>query len=186
MLPATVKRHRFTVREYHTMVEAGLLSEHDRVELIDGEIVEMTPIGTRHLACVVALNHLLVDAADDRYFVSVQNPIVLNEDNEPQPDLSLLKTRPQPTGELPGPQDVLLVIEVSDTTLGYDREIKLPRYGRSGIPEVWIVDLQSQRVETYSEHFSEGYRASRTVNVGDPVRATTLENLELPTEEIFG
>ena len=185
MLPATVKRHRFTVREYHTMVEAGLLSEDDRVELVDGEIVEMTPIGTRHLACVVALNHLLVDAADGRYFVSVQNPIILNEDNEPQPDLSLLKTRPEPTGELPGPQDVLLVIEVSDTTLGYDRGVKLPRYVHNGIPEVWIVDLQSQLVEIYSEPSSEGYRASRTANVGDPARAATID-LELPTEEIFG
>lgn len=185
MLPATVKRHRFTVREYHTMVEAGLLSEDDRVELVDGEIVEMTPIGTRHLACVVALTHLLTKASGDRYFVSVQNPIVLNEDNEPQPDLSLLRARPEPTGELPGPGDILLVIEVSDTTLSYDRKVKLPRYGRSGIPEVWIVDLQSRRIEIYTEPFSEGYRESRTANIEDQARAATID-LELPTEEIFG
>lgn len=185
MLPATVKRHRFTVQEYHTMVEAGLLSEDDRVELIDGEIVEMTPIGTRHLACVVTLNHLLVEASGGRYFVSVQNPVVLNEDNEPQPDLSLLRNRPEPTGELPGPGDVLLVVEVSDPTLSYDRRVKLPRYGRNGIREAWILDLQSQRVEIYSEPFSEGYRESHTANIGDRVRAATID-LELPTEEIFG
>lgn len=185
MLPAEVKRHRFTVREYHAMAEAGLLSEDDRVELIDGEIVEMTPIGTRHLACVVALTHLLVRVSDDRYFVSVQNPIVLDEGTEPQPDLSLLKTRPDPAGELPGPDDVLLVVEVSDTTLDYDQKIKLPRYGRSSIPEVWIVDLQSRRVEVYSEPFYEGYQERRTVGAGEQVQAVTIESLGLPAEEVF-
>lgn len=185
MLPAEVKRHRFTVREYHAMVEAGLLSEDDRVELIDGEIVEMAPIGTRHLACVVALTHLLTKASDDRYFVSVQNPILLDEGTEPQPDLSLLRTRPNPTGELPGPENLLLIVEVSDTTLDYDRKVKLPRYGRSGVPEVWIVDLQSRRVEIYTDPFPEGYQQSRTAGAGEQVSAVTIEGLELPADEVF-
>jgi Uma2 family endonuclease len=149
MLPAEIKRHRFTVEEYHKMGEAGLLSEDDRVELIDGEIVDMAPVGTRHLACVVALNHLFVEASGGRYFVSVQNPVALGERNEPQPDLSLLRTRPDPTAARPpGPGDVFLVVEVSDTTLAYDRDVKLPRYAQAGVPEVWIVDLEGRRVES--------------------------------------
>jgi Uma2 family endonuclease len=184
MLPAEVKRHRFTVQEYHAMAETGLLSEDDRVELVDGEIVEMTPIGTRHLACVVTLNHLLVEAAGGRYFVSVQNPIVLDDGNEPQPDLSLLKSKPDPAGELPGPADVLLVVEVSDSTLSYDRGVKLPRYGRAGIPEVWIVDLAARQVEMYSDPSFEGYRTTRTFGVGEQVRSATA-SLELPAGEIF-
>jgi Uma2 family endonuclease len=186
VLPAGVKRHRFTVREYHAMTDAGLLSEDDRVELIDGEIVDMAPIGTRHLACVVALTHLLTEESGGRYFVSVQNPIVLNGVNEPQPDLSLLKTRPDPEGSLPGPGDILLVVEVSDTTLAYDRDVKLPRYGRAGVPETWIVDLASRRVEVHSESSTEGYRSTRVFGPGEQVRSIAVENLEVPAGEIFG
>lgn len=185
MLPAEVKRHRFTVREYHAMAEAGLLTEDDRVELIDGEILEMAPIGTRHLACVVALNHLLVEASEGRYFVSVQNPVVIDDETEPQPDLSLLNTKPDPTGSLPGSGDVLLVVEVSDTTLSYDRGVKLPRYSQAGIPEVWIVDLQSRRVETHSDPTPEGYRTSHVFGINEQVRSAVVEHLELPTREIF-
>ncbi|CAN5698102.1 Uma2 family endonuclease [soil metagenome] len=185
MLPAEVKRRRFTVREYHSMAEAGLLSEDDRVELVDGEIVEMAPVGTRHLACVVTLTHFLTEASGDRYSVSVQNPIVLDEGTEFQPDLSLLRAKPDPAGNLPATGDLLLVVEVSDTTLAYDREVKLPRYGQSGIPEVWIVDLVSRRVETYSGPCSEGYRSSHTFGASEQVRSISVEDLELPAREMF-
>lgn len=126
-----------------------------------------------------------MEASGGRYFVSVQNLIVLDEDNEPQPDLSLLRARPDPAGNLPGPDDVLLVVEVSDTTIVYGREVKLPRYGKSGVPEVWIVDLEARRVEIYSGPFLEGYRASRTAGVGEQVCSVFTENLEVPVEEIF-
>lgn len=185
MLPAEVKRHRFTVQEYHGMVDAGLLAEDDRVELIDGEIVEMTPIGARHLACVVTLTHLLIEASGGKYFVSVQNPILLDEGNEPQPDLSLLRMRPDPAAEsLPGPDDVLLVVEVSDATLSYDRNVKLPRYARSGVPEVWLVNLEARKVEIHSEPSSQSYRSSRVVGSGEQVRSITAD-IELPAEEVF-
>ncbi len=184
MLPAEVKRHRFTAQEYHGMVDAGLLAEDDRVELIDGEIVEMTPIGARHLACVVTLTHLLMEASGGRYFVSVQNPILLDEGNEPQPDLSLLKARPDPAGSLPGPDDVLLVVEVSDSTLSYDRNVKLPRYGRSGVPEVWIVNLEARKIEIHSDPSPQGFRSSRVVSSDEQVHSTTAA-IELPAEEIF-
>lgn len=187
MLPAEIKRHRFTIEEYHAMAEAGLLSEDDRVELIDGEIVDMAPIGTRHLACVVALTHLLAEASGGRYFVSVQNPVVLGERNEPQPDLSLLKTRPDPAAEgPPGPEDVLLIIEVSDTTLSYDRTVKLPRYAHSGVPEVWIVDLEGGRVESHSAPSAEGYGVSREFGPGEQAHSASVEDLSLPVAEILG
>ena len=149
-----INRHRFTVEEYHKMGEAGIFGEDDRVELIDGEVVEMTPIGWRHANCVNDLNMLLVRFAGERYVVSVQNPLTISEHGEPQPDLVLLKRRPH--GRLPAPGDVALVIEVSDTTLSYDRDVKLPRYGRAGLAEVWIVDLEGRRVELHSAPSAEG------------------------------
>ena len=187
MLPAEVVRHRFTVEEYHKMAEAGLLSEDDRVELIDGEIVDLAPIGTRHLACVAVLTHLLAQASGGRYFVSVQNPIVLGERNEPRPDLSLLRTRPVPTAEgPPGPEDVLLIVEVSDTTLAYDRDVKLPRYARAGVPEVWIVDLEGRKVESHSAPSAEGYGVSGEFGPGEQTRSRSVEGLSLLVDEILG
>jgi hypothetical protein len=122
-----VTRWRFTVHDYHRMGEAGILHEDDRVELIEGEIVEMAAIGTRHFSCVNRLNWLLVMSVGDEAVVSVQNPVRLNEHTEPQPDLTVIRPRNY-TESLPVPEDVLLLIEVSDTTLAYDRNIKLPLY----------------------------------------------------------
>ncbi len=169
------------------MAEAGILHEDDRVELIGGEIVEMSPIGTRHLACVVALNHLLVASSEGRYFVSVQNPIFLGDNDEPQPDMSLLAERPRPVAETPpGPGEVRVAIEVSDTTLSYDRNVKLPLYAQTGIPEVWIVDLRNQAVEVHA-----GLEGGRYTKVGkyrrtDELRSESVPGLTLPVQEILG
>jgi Uma2 family endonuclease len=184
VLPADIVRHRFTVEEYHRMVEVGLLSEDDRVELIDGEIVEMTPIGWRHANCVNDLNMLLARFAQGRYVVSVQNPITISEHGEPQPDLVLLKRRPR--GRLPAAEDVALVIEVSDTTLAYDRDVKLPRYAQAGVPEFWIVDLEGRRIESHSAPSAEGYRVSREFGPGEQARSESVEGLALPVDEILG
>lgn len=184
MLPAEIKRHRFTIEEYHKMAEVGLLSENDRVELIDGEIVEMTPIGWRHANCVNDLTMLLARFAGDRYVVSVQNPLTISEHAELQPDLVLLKRRPRE--RLPGPDDVALVIEVSDTTLAYDRDVKLPRYAQAGIPEVWIVDLMGRRVESHAAPSAEGYRVSREFGSGEQAHSGSVESLSLPVDEILG
>jgi len=184
MLPAEVQRHRFTVEEYHSMGETGLLGEDDRVELIDGEIVEMAAIGWRHANCVNALNMLLARFAQDRYVVSVQNPITISEYGEPQPDLVLLRN--QPVGRLPGPEDVLLVVEVSDTTLSYDRHVKLPRYAAAGVPEVWIVDLEGRRIEVHAGPSAEGYGLSREFGPGEQARSESVENLLLPVDEVLG
>ena len=124
-------RWRFTVHDYHRMGEAGILQEDDRVELIEGELVQMTAIGTRHFSCVNRLNRLLVMNVRDEAVVSVQNPVRLNEYTEPQPDATVIRPRDY-RESLPMPEDVLLLIEVSDTTLAYDRGVKLPLYARSG------------------------------------------------------
>lgn len=187
MLPAEVNRHRFTAREYRAMGEAGVLGEHDRVELVGGEIVDMAPIGSRHLACVVALNHLLVEASGGRFFVSVQNPIRLGERDEPQPDLSLLGRKPRPEAAAPpGPGDVLLVIEVSDTTLSYDRGVKLPLYAGAGIPEAWIVDLAGRKVEVHFGAGQSGYGDSRTFGPGERASSAVVGGLSLPVDAVLG
>ena len=184
MLREEIRTRRFTVSEYHRMAEAGILGEDDRVELVGGELVEMTPIGSRHLACVVALNHLLVEASGRRWFVSVQNPVRLSERDEPQPDLSLLRGRPAPAP--PGPEDVLVTIEVSDTTLSYDRNVKLPMYARARIPEAWIVDLTGRKVEVRSDPASDGYRASKTFGPGEVIVSSTAGGISLPVDEVLG
>lgn len=152
MATETPTRRRFTVHDYHRMGESGILSEDDRVELIDGEIVQMTPIGGRHAACVNELTQILVGAADQHTVVSVQNPVRLDDFHEPQPDLAVLRRREDyRSGRLPGPGDVVLLIEVADTTLRYDRSVKLPLYAQAGIAEVWLVDVAGGILERHAE-----------------------------------
>ncbi len=136
------RRHRLTVGQYHRMGEAGIFAPDARVELIEGEVIDMAPIGSRPAGTVSYLVHRFVLAAGPKACVSCQNPIILDAYNEPQPDLSLLKPRPDfYRSSHPRPADVLLAVEVAETTLTYDRDIKLPLYARAGIPEVWIIDL---------------------------------------------
>ncbi len=180
-----VTRRRFTVHEYHRMGEAGILHEDDRVELIEGEIIEMAAIGTRHFSCVNGLTRLLVRGVGDAAIVSVQNPVRLDEHTEPQPDLAVLRTRDY-RRSLPGPEDVLLLIEVSDTTLPYDRGVKLPLYARAGIREVWVVDLASEVLELYTDPSGDGYRSSKQARRGETVESTALPELALRVDTILG
>jgi Uma2 family endonuclease len=162
------RRRRFTREEYHRMAEAGILHEDDRVELIEGEIVHMTPIGRRHAACVAELNRLLVPAVGRRALLWPQNPITLPNDTEPQPDIVLLRPRVDRYLEDDAhPDDVLLLIEVADTSQRYDRLVKLPLYGRAGVPEVWIVDLPGEVIEIHRGPSPNGYaRTTRTARGG--------------------
>jgi Uma2 family endonuclease len=180
-----VIRRRFTVHEYHRMGEAGILHEDDRVELTEGEIVEMAAIGTRHFSCVNGLNRLLVRDGGDTAIFSVQNPVRLDEHTEPQPDLAVLRTRDY-RRSLPGPEDVLLLIEVSDTTLPYDRRVKLPLYARAGIREVWIVDLAGEVLELYTDPSGDGYRSSKQARRGETVESTALTELALRVDAVLG
>lgn len=156
--------HRFTVKEYYRMAEAGILTRDDRVELLEGEIVEMAPIGSRHAACVTRISRSFFQHVSGRATVSVQNPIRLGELSEPQPDVALLRSRPDDyAGGHPGPEDVLLVVEVGDTTAAWDRERKLPLYAAAGVREVWLVDLPAATVEIWRRPEGGAYHDVRLV-----------------------
>jgi Uma2 family endonuclease len=163
-----VQRRRFTVEEYYRMAEVGILGPEDRVELIEGEIIQMSPIGTHHATCVNALTRRLLQAVGDRAVLSPQNPVRLLRDSEPQPDVVLLRPPERRYWEHTAePPDALLVVEVSDTSYRYDRYVKLPLYARAGIPEVWIVDLAHAVVEVFREPGPAGYTfAQRVERVG--------------------
>ena len=151
-LPAElgVQRHRLTVEQYHRMAEAGVLARDARVELVEGVIVDMAPIGSRHAAAVKKLNALLTSAVGARAIVSVQDPIRLGDRSEPQPDLALLRPLEDFYADSPPTAaDTLLVIEVSQATAAYDRQVKVPLYAQHGVPEVWIVDLDFSLVRFY-------------------------------------
>jgi Uma2 family endonuclease len=180
-----VTRRLFTVHDYHRMGEAGILHEDDRVELIEGEIVETAAIGTRHFTCVNQLTRLLVRGVGDAAIVSVQNPVRLNEYSEPQPDLTVLRVRDY-RESLPMPEDVLLLIEISDTTLSYDRGVKLPLYARAGIREVWIVDLQGEIIERHTDPSGSGYRRVERARRGEALAPLTFSELTLRVDAVLG
>ncbi len=144
------QRHRITVHDYHRMAEIGVLAPDARVELIEGEIIDMAPIGKAHQSIVDQLNRMLVRAVGDEAIVRVQGSIRLSQWSEPEPDVVLLAPRSDfYRGELASGADTLLVIEVSDTTLRYDRDVKVPLYARHGVPEVWVMDVQNDALLVY-------------------------------------
>ncbi len=147
-------RHRLTVDEYHRMGDAAIFGEDDRVELIDGELVDMAPIGSRHAYVVDVLTRVLVKHAAQSRLVRVQNPIQLGEFGEPEPDIAVVRNGNY-FDHHPQANDVLLIIEVSDTSLDFDRTTKLPFYARYGISEVWIIDLNGKRVDVYRNPLRE-------------------------------
>lgn len=181
--PAT-RRRLLTVDEYHRMGEAGILTEDDRVELIEGELVAMAPIGSEHVATTNVLNRLLVVAVGDSAIVSVQNPVRLTQHSEPQPDFAVLKPRDY-RAMLPRPEDTLLAIEVANTSLGYDRTVKLALYARSGIPEVWIINLAAKEVEVYRAPAGDRYTSASTVSQTGSVAIVAVPNVLIPVARIF-
>lgn len=153
------RRHRWTTAEYFRLGREGVLPADAGVELIDGEIIDMAPIGSKHGGTINFFNHRFSAAVGNKALVSVQNPIVLDEHSAPQPDIVLLRWRDDYyRGAHPRPADVLLVIEVCDTTLRYDRDVKVPLYARYGIPEVWLLELEQRRLERYRQPEQGEYR----------------------------
>ena len=186
-MAVSVVRHCFTVQEYHRMAEAGLFTEDDRVELIDGDILEMSPIGSRRAACVKRLIRLLDRRVGECAIVAAQDPIQLGHSSEPQPDIAFLKPRSDfYAAQHPGAADTLLLVEVADTTVEYDREVKLPLYARYGIPDVWLVDLEAQVVEVYRSPSPEGYREVHQCRRDVPFAPHAFPDLKLAVEEILG
>lgn len=149
---------RVSVTDYHRMGETGILGPDLRTELIDGEIIEMPPIGHPHAGTVNLLANILKEAVGPRAVVAVQNPVWLDDHSEPLPDIALLRPRPDYYRNAhPAPTDVLLLVEVADSSLAYDRQIKVPRYARAAIPEVWLVDLAGRRLEIHRQPTDAGY-----------------------------
>jgi Uma2 family endonuclease len=160
--------HRFTVDEYYKMAETGVIKPDARVELLDGQIIDMAPIGPFHGGTVKTLNQLFARAAKGRFLISIQDPVRLSEHSEPQPDLMLLKPSiDNYTTRHPGPEDVFLLIEVADTTLQFDRGEKIPAYGAAGISEVWLVNLPEQKIEVYGEAHFTGYSSKTILQPGE-------------------
>ncbi len=166
------------------MGETGILHEDDRVELIDGEVIEMAPIGSRHAACVIELTRVLAKQVGEDARLSVQNPVRLDEHGEPQPDLAVVRARNY-ADSLPGPEDVLLLIEVADTSLYYDREVKLPLYARAGIPETWLMNLPADRLEVYRDPAPEGYRSITLVPRDGAVSPLAFPDVTIPCADLL-
>jgi Uma2 family endonuclease len=183
-----LKRRRFTVDEYHRMAESGILTRDDRVELLDGDIIEMAPIGPRHASIADRLTRLFTSRLGDRVIVRVGGPILLpKQDSEPQPNLTLLHPRPDFYSRAhPEPADVVLTIEVVDTTADRDRRVKLPLYARAALAEVWLVETEHEQVEVY-RHPTAGPHAAPEVKCrGEQVTIAAFPDVPFEIDEVFG
>ena len=185
-MPPLVKRWRLTVDDYHRMAKAGILHEDDRVELIDGELIEMAAIGSHHFACVNRATRLFSQQAAGRFIVSIQNPVRLSRYSEPEPDVVLLRRRDDDyESALPGPTDILLVMEVADTTLGYDRRVKLPLYAAAGIADVWLVNLPRRSVEVHREPQGNRYQQVSVYRRGEHISPLLLPEVAVPVAALL-
>jgi Uma2 family endonuclease len=160
----TPSRRRFSVEEYHRLTETGFLAEDDHVELIDGEIIEMAPIGSRHAGHVKHLLQLIGTDIGKNAVWSVQDPVQLGDYSEPQPDFALLKPREDYySSSHATAEDILLIVEIADTSLDYDRSIKIPLYASHGVPVVWLLNLRERTIEIYERPDADGYQVSHSL-----------------------
>jgi Uma2 family endonuclease len=178
-------RFRFTIEEYEQMAHVGILTEEDRVELIGGEIVAMSPIGARHAYSVTVLIELLVLQKPADVTVTAQNPIRLPDDSEPQPDITVMRAGDY-RRSLPTDDNVLIVIEVSDSTRDYDRQTKLPLYAAARIPEVWIVDLTAHWIERHTDPGAGGYLHIVRFVRGSVAESAVVPTLAVPVDIVLG
>ena len=177
----------FNVDEYYALAEAGIVGYDERVELLDGEIIKMASMGNRHVFCLRWLTKELVIAIGDLAVVDVQIPVLLNNRNEPEPDFAVLRWRDDRYRASPkgGPADVLLVIEVADTSAGFDRRYKAPLYARHNIPEMWLFDLNRRQVEIYAEPSPDGYAPMRIVGMDGILTPTALPQIAIPVSAVM-
>lgn len=176
----------FTVNDYYRMAEAGIFAEDARLELVNGEVIEMTPIGSRHAACVKKLTELLYNSLSKKVQIGVQDPILLNDFTEVRPDISLLRRKKDFYAKRhPNANEVYLVIEIADTSITYDRSIKLPLYAQAGIAEIWIIDLQNEVVEISSDPDGGDFLKKTIYKTGESVRSNIFPELIIPVNEIL-
>ena len=180
------RRRRFTVGEYYAMAEAGILRPEERVELLAGEIIQMAPIGSKHAYCVTQFTEAFFEALGRRVILRAQNPIRLAPGNEPEPDIAILhRTEGAYVSAHPGPGDVILIVEVADTSVGFDRRHKLPMYAMHGIPEVWLADINSRNIEAYDQPMAGGYARMRVFGAGETVSPGAFPDLEIPIADVI-
>lgn len=188
-MAAVLQPHKLliTIDQFYKMGDAGVFAPDQRLELIDGEIIEMAPIGPPHVQAVNRLNRLLVLAYGEAAVVSVQNPVALRPRSLPQPDLAVIRPQANARGHgLPEPVDTLLLVEVADTTLGWDRRVKMNLYARHGVPVVWLVDVGGERVEVYSRAGSEGFGACEVASAPGRLELPGLADATIEVAAIFG
>jgi hypothetical protein len=184
--PAVVRK-KFRSDEIYKMIKVGILPEESGWELIHGEIVRRMSIGSKRVGTVIRMSKLFERRFGDYVFVSTQNPIHIDEYNEPEPDIALLKPREDfYTTSLPLPSDVLLLVEISDSTIDYDRETKKIIYAVAGIEEFWLVNLKNDTIECYSQPKNGDYRLAQILETGEMIKSKTIENLTLKVDEILG
>lgn len=170
-------KRRFSVEEYHRLTQIGMLNEDDKVELIQGEIVKMSPIGPKHAAVLRRMVHLFNVFFGDKYIISPQNPVQLGNDSEPEPDIVLLKKREDFYASAhPSAKDIILLVEIADSTLQYDVEVKLPLYAEAGIAEYWIADLQNQKIIIHTDPEGVVYLNVDTYQKGEHIVSHILSN----------
>ena len=183
--PAIVRR-KITVEEYEVMYEAGVFKPDERLELINGEILKVAPMNAPHISYVIRLSRIFTERLTKRAIVSTQLPIVINEESEPEPDLSILRWRSDDYfSAKPSAQDVYAIIEVASTSLVYDRRVKLPLYARVGVPEVWIVNVQERELEVYRNPKGEAYSESRVLKPSDKIALLAFPDVEILLSEVF-
>ncbi len=187
MMTTQLIKRLFTVKEYHQMIESGILTKDDRVELIRGEIVQMAAVGRRHTSHVKRLTELFYISLLSRVTIGVQDPVELDDRSEPEPDISLLRRRDD-FYELGHPQseDILLIVEVADTTAETDRNIKIPLYAEAGIAEVWLVDINEQCVVVYREPSQSGYQNIQRFQRGQTLFILAFPDIEIPVDAVLG
>ena len=177
----------FTVDDYYKMVDAGILQNGERTELIDGEIIELSAMGARHAAVVTQFTDVLVPLFKGKALLRPQLPLRLNQFNEPQPDIVLLKPRQDRyASRHPGPADVFLVVEISDSSLKYDRDVKLHIYAAARLPEVWIADLAGDALLVYRDPSRQSYTTSLSFRRGDSLSCLRFPEIQLTVDDVLG
>ena len=181
------ERRPFTNAEYHALAWAEILAPYERVQLVAGDIIVMSPVGNPHATCVTFIHdELFVLKQMERANVRTQNPLVMPDNSEPEPDAMLLAWREDGYAfRAPRPEDVLLLVEVSDSTLGYDRDVKMQLYAAAGVPEAWLVNLRDDWIESHTEPTPDGYRVTRRYEPGDTISPQAFPDLAIPVERII-
>ena len=186
LMAIEISKRLFDVRDYYRMAEAGILQEGDKVELIEGEVLAMSPIGSPHSAAIDRAARALMKLSGDAAIVRIQGPVRLDDYNEPQPDIALLRPKKDfyAAGH-PSPPDILLIVEIAQSSLQFDQTIKLRLYGRAGVPEYWVSDIQHDRLFAYSDFEADSYRTIRELHRGDFIAPKLLPERQIPVDSLL-